>query len=163
MNTNGSSTAVEDPVCGMTVNPATAKAQFQHAGSTYYFCCAGCARKFQAAPEQYIKPKAAGLVTVGGGPTVRPSPALVDISHVSHQRGSRAFDTCTRSRSLLKRWKRATRFGDRLCLSYVPRGAGDEARPLSHVRDGAGARDSSAQDRIHLSHASGGRSVRARK
>jgi P-type Cu+ transporter len=54
-----------DPVCGMTVNPASAKAKVDHAGKTYYFCCTGCAAKFQAAPDQYLKPKLSGLVTLG--------------------------------------------------------------------------------------------------
>jgi P-type Cu+ transporter len=54
-----------DPVCGMTVNPAFAKATVDHAGKTYYFCCTGCAQKFEAAPEQYLKPKPSGLVTLG--------------------------------------------------------------------------------------------------
>jgi Cu+-exporting ATPase len=48
-----SKTAVIDPVCGMTVDPTTAKHKVEHAGKTYYFCCAGCAQKFSAAPGQY--------------------------------------------------------------------------------------------------------------
>jgi len=54
-----------DPVCGMSVNPASAKAKVDHAGKTYYFCCTGCATKFEAAPEQYLKPKPHSLVTLG--------------------------------------------------------------------------------------------------
>jgi YHS domain-containing protein len=27
-----------DPVCGMTVNPATAAGHYEHQGKTYYFC-----------------------------------------------------------------------------------------------------------------------------
>jgi P-type Cu+ transporter len=59
-----------DPVCGMTVNPATAKHIREHAGKNYYFCCAGCAEKFQANPQQYLNQPAAsapssGLVTLG--------------------------------------------------------------------------------------------------
>jgi len=50
----------------MTVDPANAKAQVEHGGSTYYFCCAGCAKKFEAAPEQYLKTTAHGLITLGG-------------------------------------------------------------------------------------------------
>ncbi len=45
---------VLDPVCGMTVDPATAKAQAQHDGTTYYFCCNGCATKFKADPQKYL-------------------------------------------------------------------------------------------------------------
>ena len=43
-----------DPVCGMTVDPAKAPAKADHAGTTYYFCCARCAEKFRADPEKYL-------------------------------------------------------------------------------------------------------------
>ncbi|HXA41470.1 MAG TPA: permease [Candidatus Solibacter sp.] len=43
-----------DPVCGMTIDPATARETSAHAGETYYFCSAGCRREFEAAPEKYI-------------------------------------------------------------------------------------------------------------
>src|SRR5438045_697429 len=55
----------KDPVCGMSVDPATAKATAEYGGETYYFCCAGCAQKFQANPEQFLKPESIGLVTLG--------------------------------------------------------------------------------------------------
>jgi len=29
----------KDPVCGMSVDPAQAKATAEHQGRTYYFCC----------------------------------------------------------------------------------------------------------------------------
>src|ERR1700739_3360744 len=48
-----------DPVCGMQVDPASARAKAEHGGRTYFFCCAGCAKKFEAAPEQYLKPRPA--------------------------------------------------------------------------------------------------------
>ena len=31
-----------DPVCGMSVDPATAKGSHQHNGKTYYFCSLSC-------------------------------------------------------------------------------------------------------------------------
>jgi P-type Cu+ transporter len=37
-----------DPICGMSVNPATAAGSFNHGGKTYYFCSAGCLQKFIA-------------------------------------------------------------------------------------------------------------------
>jgi P-type Cu+ transporter len=43
-----------DPVCGMTVDPATAKFSAQHEGRAYYFCCGGCLAKFQADPGKYL-------------------------------------------------------------------------------------------------------------
>ncbi len=52
----------KDPVCGMTVDPVTAKHSRQHAGQTYYFCCQGCAEKFQADPQKYLAPRPAPTV-----------------------------------------------------------------------------------------------------
>jgi len=57
-----------DPVCGMTVNPATAKGRYDHFGKTYYFCCSHCVEKFRARPEAYPEPAprpSAGLVMLG--------------------------------------------------------------------------------------------------
>jgi P-type Cu+ transporter len=52
---------VGDPVCGMSVDPATSKHQFDYRGETYHFCSEGCRTKFAADPTQYLdktKPKA---------------------------------------------------------------------------------------------------------
>jgi len=46
-----------DPVCGMSVDPASAKHSAEHQGQTYYFCCNGCRTKFVADPEKYLKPR----------------------------------------------------------------------------------------------------------
>ena len=47
--------ATRDPVCGMTVDPATAKGgTATHAGQQYHFCSARCREKFVADPEQYL-------------------------------------------------------------------------------------------------------------
>jgi xanthine dehydrogenase accessory factor len=43
-----------DPVCGMEVGIAGAHHTAEFAGQTYYFCCAGCRRSFEANPEQYL-------------------------------------------------------------------------------------------------------------
>ncbi len=43
-----------DPVCGMTVDPHTAKHRHQHKGHAYYFCSAGCRTRFAADPEKYL-------------------------------------------------------------------------------------------------------------
>lgn len=54
-NSNSGTKGAIDPVCKMTVDPATAKNSLDHNGTKYYFCCSGCLRKFAAAPEQYLK------------------------------------------------------------------------------------------------------------
>ncbi|MQY62712.1 MAG: heavy metal translocating P-type ATPase, partial [Calditrichaeota bacterium] len=50
---------MKHPVCGMSVDPATAAAQTEHDGTTYYFCCPQCAEKFQADPARYLTTKPA--------------------------------------------------------------------------------------------------------
>ncbi|WP_152102151.1 heavy metal translocating P-type ATPase [Bradyrhizobium sp. TM102] len=45
---------VHDPVCGMTVDPTTAKHRFDHHGETFHFCSAGCRTKFAADPAKYL-------------------------------------------------------------------------------------------------------------
>ena len=42
-----------DPVCGMTVDIASARFVTTHAGRTYYFCSAGCLDRFVAAPADF--------------------------------------------------------------------------------------------------------------
>ena len=54
-----------DPVCGMQVDPASARAKAEYGGKSYFFCCAGCAKKFEVVPEQYLKPRPAA-----SGPTL---------------------------------------------------------------------------------------------
>ena len=48
------SAGVLDPVCGMTVDPHTAKHRADYHGHTYYFCAAGCKTKFTADPQKYL-------------------------------------------------------------------------------------------------------------
>jgi Cu+-exporting ATPase len=44
----------KDPVCGMTVDPATAAASYDYKGKTYYFCAVGCKVAFEKHPERYL-------------------------------------------------------------------------------------------------------------
>jgi Cu+-exporting ATPase len=45
---------VRDPVCGMSVDPATSEHRFDHGGETFHFCSAGCRTKFAADPAKYL-------------------------------------------------------------------------------------------------------------
>jgi Cu+-exporting ATPase len=59
---------VHDPVCGMSVDPGTAKYHADYRGATYYFCSSGCREKFTADPERYLHPlqaSAAGTLASG--------------------------------------------------------------------------------------------------
>ncbi|HET7849246.1 MAG TPA: heavy metal translocating P-type ATPase [Pseudolabrys sp.] len=44
-----------DPVCGMTVDPHTARHRADYRGHPYYFCSAGCRAKFVADPQKYLR------------------------------------------------------------------------------------------------------------
>ncbi len=59
---------VTDPVCGMPVDPATARHRAEHAGKQYFFCGPRCLERFTAEPERFVgggKPAA----PVGAGKT----------------------------------------------------------------------------------------------
>ena len=43
-----------DPVCGMTVDPATTAHRAAHDDKDYFFCSAGCRTKFIADPDRYL-------------------------------------------------------------------------------------------------------------
>jgi Cu+-exporting ATPase len=58
----GGPTAV-DPVCGMTVDVATARYRAVHQGRTFYFCGAGCQKRFEANPGAFL-----------AAPPARPAP-----------------------------------------------------------------------------------------
>jgi P-type Cu+ transporter len=55
-----------DPVCGMTVDPSSARASVEHDGKTYYFCAPGCAAKFRADPEEYLAAEPAAATHIHG-------------------------------------------------------------------------------------------------
>ena len=54
-----------DPICGMTVQVASARYRSIYEGQTYYFCSAGCLQKFEESPadvrDRRLKGRAVGL------------------------------------------------------------------------------------------------------
>ncbi len=54
----------EDPVCGMSVDRATARHMAKHASERFYFCSASCHDKFVVEPEKFL----------GGRPAPEPMP-----------------------------------------------------------------------------------------
>ena len=48
--------AATDPVCGMSVDPATARHRTEHDGRDYLFCGARCLERFTADPQRYLNP-----------------------------------------------------------------------------------------------------------
>ncbi len=54
-----------DPVCGMKVNPETAKHKTIYQKENYYFCAENCLTKFKADPEKYLSPQEQEAVVKG--------------------------------------------------------------------------------------------------
>ncbi len=44
----------KDPICGMSVEVGKAQHRSEYAGTTYYFCCAGCKQKFEREPARAL-------------------------------------------------------------------------------------------------------------
>jgi len=100
-----------DPICGMTVDPATAAGRYDYNGLTYYFCAVSCLNKFKADPEKAFQPAATGVISLGKkkpllmmmpasqgeidpvcGMTVQPSSAAG-----SHEYGGKTYYFCSAS------------------------------------------------------------------
>jgi YHS domain-containing protein len=45
---------VRDPVCGMTVDKQATPHRSEYEGKTFYFCGAGCKRRFDEEPQRYL-------------------------------------------------------------------------------------------------------------
>ena len=68
-----------DPICGMTVDPATAAGSYDHRGQHYYFCGLSCLERFKADPERALQPKLASSAkptTRRPLPMMQPAPAV---------------------------------------------------------------------------------------
>jgi YHS domain-containing protein/uncharacterized membrane protein YraQ (UPF0718 family) len=74
-----------DPVCGMSVDPATAKEKVDHAGVTHYFCSAGCRSAFESDPAKYTaEPALAGRAAAAGRGTHADTAHMGAPTHEAH-------------------------------------------------------------------------------
>ena len=78
---------VKDPVCGMLVDPASARGgSFEHGGTTYSFCNPRCNERFRAEPGKFLDPTykpgmhamTSGMVQLGGINPAAPLPHAVN-------------------------------------------------------------------------------------
>jgi Cu+-exporting ATPase len=66
---------VVDPVCGMWVDPATAKGgSFEYQGDTYYFCNPKCRARFAADPQSFLHDKAPAPKAEPAAPALTATP-----------------------------------------------------------------------------------------
>jgi P-type Cu+ transporter len=108
LNPAPSGAKAKDPVCGMDVNPATARYRAVDKGREYLFCSAGCLAKFEANPEKILSspPKpmpmptpmtaTSGPVSLGGPALVMPTPSKAAMAPVAKlangsEKGTRAY------------------------------------------------------------------------
>jgi len=68
-----------DPVCGMNVEPETARAKVEHGGKSYYFCSAGCGKRFEQAPEQFLSEVAPAAAHHGMQAATAAKPAIASL------------------------------------------------------------------------------------
>src|SRR5437899_12520662 len=69
-----------DPICGMTVDPATAAGSHDHRGQRYYFCGLSCLERFKADPERSLQPRSVSSAQ----PTMRkPLPMMQPVPAVT--------------------------------------------------------------------------------
>jgi Cu+-exporting ATPase len=68
-----------DPICGMTVEPATAAGSYEYKGETYYFCALSCRERFRAHPEKALAKRPLTMVAMPAPkkplPMTAPAPA----------------------------------------------------------------------------------------
>ncbi|MBK5283150.1 MAG: heavy metal translocating P-type ATPase [Nitrospiraceae bacterium] len=69
-----------DPICGMTVDPATAAGSLDHQGQRYYFCGLSCLERFKADPERALQPQPTSStkpITRRPLPMMQPAPVVM--------------------------------------------------------------------------------------
>ena len=74
-----------DPICGMTVDPATAAGSLEYQGQRYYFCGLSCLDRFKADPERALQAQLIGSTkptTRRPLPMMQPAPAATEAAAI---------------------------------------------------------------------------------
>ena len=72
-----------DPVCGMTVDPATAAGQYDYQGVTYYFCATSCLETFKRNPQLALQAREPEFITLGRNKPLPMMPASTSAESVA--------------------------------------------------------------------------------
>jgi YHS domain-containing protein len=76
--------ASKDPVCGMDVDETEARAENLHTryqGKDYFFCAAGCKRRFEKEPERFLQGAGARSAKTPAAPTNSSPPPHAGMTH----------------------------------------------------------------------------------
>jgi Cu+-exporting ATPase len=79
-----------DPVCGMSVDPATSTLRHDHDGRTYWFCSPKCLTKFAADPDQFLRVSPAERAAHGDADAIYTCPMHPEV----RQKGPGACPLC---------------------------------------------------------------------
>jgi P-type Cu+ transporter len=71
-----------DPVCGMTVDPATTPYHHTYGQRVFHFCAEGCRRKFAADPVRYLDPASAAPMPQAPPGTIYTCPMHPEVRQV---------------------------------------------------------------------------------
>ena len=71
------SVQAKDPVCGMTVDPATTPHRTQYDGTAWHFCSARCRERFIADPRRFLDPQTRPIVAAGTPHTCPMDPEII--------------------------------------------------------------------------------------
>jgi Cu+-exporting ATPase len=74
-----------DPICGMTVDPATAAGSLEYQGQRYYFCGLSCLDRFKADPDRALQAQLIGSTkptTRRPLPMMPPAPAAMEAAAI---------------------------------------------------------------------------------
>jgi P-type Cu+ transporter len=77
-------TKARDPICGMSVDTASAKHRSDYSGQTFYFCCGGCKTKFDADPARYAQASSVSLAATKPSLHVLPMAGHAHEHHADH-------------------------------------------------------------------------------
>ncbi|MGC3972937.1 MAG: YHS domain-containing protein [Nitrospira sp.] len=137
-SSSGPSESVIDPVCGMTVDPATAAGSFAYQGTTYFFCSQGCLTKFRADPARYLSP---GAVT-DAMPATQVPPGTKYVCPMCPDVSEEKPVPCPKCGMALEPDSVQLAANENgICLPDASGGRAGGAGGLFHMRDGAGTTD----------------------
>ena len=138
MHNSKNRAAVKDPVCGMSVDPASAAGAYPYAGQEYFFCSLHCLERFRTRPETYLnKPLVQLSLTAEASKTT--GPAAISPVRCIPKSGKRRPDLVPDAAWPWSRARVAPQFQVRTTPVRCTRKSCDGAGSMPHLRNGARA------------------------
>jgi YHS domain-containing protein len=129
-------TKVIDPVCGMKINPDTAREAGLTAeaeGTTFYFCSEECHEQFKQDPLRYLKAPQTPPAAHEGHGHAQPQPTLQPTGHEGPDHSQPSTPTAPPSRSAMTMQPAAVKAIDPVCGMKVNPDTAREAGLIAEV------------------------------